>query len=287
MTSKLASVRVLAFEGGGMLGMSYLRPLELLEDAGVLDRVRVFAGGSVGAIVAASLALRPEVEPLRKLLLETDFEEVLNSGGNWWRLIRRGGSHSLDRPRAWLIRHFESLRVEPETPLSAIPVLTGSELRVSITDETDETDIVLGRDSDMPLIDAVLASMAVPVHFLPLELAGGRMLSDGGLAANLPLTGIECEPEELLAFRLGSGSKPVKGKGLIARARRLVNVARSAANRGHIPSRYWDAGRIVTIDCGDFEFDDWSIAKRKGDREALLSAGERDFRNWLSSSGGG
>jgi predicted acylesterase/phospholipase RssA len=282
---KLDSVRVLAFEGGGMLGLSYLRPIEMLEDAGVLERCHTFAGGSVGAIVAASLAVCPEVDPLERLLLDTDFEEVLDGGNSWWRLIRQGGGRTLDRPAAWLRKHFGKL-CDPDMPLSAVPQVFGRELRVSVTDETREEDLVLGADSSITLIDAVLASMAVPVHFLPLEMDDGRQFSDGGLAANLPLTGITCPPEELLAFRLESsrGSNPVRGSGLLARAKRLVRVARRAANRGHIPSRYWDAGRIVTIDCGELEFDDWSIARRQRDRARLLLAGEQALDRWLAAA---
>lgn len=284
MNRKLEPVRALAFEGGGMLGLAYLRPVEILDDHGVLHRLEVLAGGSVGAIVAASLAVCPSVVPLERLLLDTDFEDVLDGGNSWWRLIREGGGRTLDRPRSWLRRHFESIGADPDMPLSEIPKRYGRELRVSITDETAETDLVVGAESNMPLLTAVLASMAVPIHFLPLVLGDGRQFSDGGLAANLPLTGISCPPEALLAFRLDSGTaKPVRGRGIIARARRLVRVARSAANRGHIPSRYWDAGRIVTIDCGDLEFDDWSIASRPRDRERLLIAGVHAFEAWLSA----
>lgn len=290
MIGRLDPVRVLAFEGGGILGIAYLRPVEMLEDAGVLGRVHTVAGGSVGAIVAASLAISPHSAPLERLLLDSDLKRILGSGTNLWSVIRHGGSHTLDRARSWLSGHLSSIGADPSVPLSEIPNRYGRELRVSVTDETNETELVLGRESEMPLIEAVVASMAVPVHFLPLELPGGRHLSDGGLAANLPLTGIDCDPLELLAFRLASrdeinGSNRVKGKGIIARARRLVRIARASANRGHIPRRYWDAGRIVTIDCGDLAFDDWGVARRVRDRALLLQAGEDAFRSWINPDG--
>ncbi len=57
---------------------------------------------------------------------------------------------------------------------------------------------------DVALVDALVASCALPVYFPPLML-GGRRLGDGGLRGVLPLEAVDGSAERVIAVDVGPG----------------------------------------------------------------------------------
>lgn len=103
-------------------------------------------------------------------------------GDLWW----EAGAVGTGRLRAWI---DETIRVKLGLP-AGTPVLFRDlpiDLRVVATDLTRNGMQIFGRDTtpDIPVADAVTASMAYPIFFKPVEI-GGAVYVDGGLASNGP-----------------------------------------------------------------------------------------------------
>ena len=67
----------LAFEGGGVKGISYAGAIRALEDAGVLQNIKGVAGSSAGAIAAALVGCGLTGKEVEDELRNQDFEALL------------------------------------------------------------------------------------------------------------------------------------------------------------------------------------------------------------------
>jgi NTE family protein len=165
--------------GGASLGAIQVGMLRALYERGVVPDVIV--GTSAGALNGAFIASRPQTVATADALADV------------WCGLRRGqvfplnpltgllgflGARSHLVPESGLRRlitgHIECERLE-ELPIPlhvvAADVLTGEELRVS----------------HGPVLDAVLASSAIPAVLPPVSWEG-RVLMDGGVANNTPIS---------------------------------------------------------------------------------------------------
>jgi NTE family protein len=174
-TTKTAFV----LSGGASLGAIQVGMLQALYERGITADLLI--GTSAGALNGEFLASRPQT-------VDTALEL-----GRVWRGLSRGqifplsaltGALGFLGMRAHLVpdsglrslvsRHAVVERLEETTvPLHVIAtdVLTGEEVRLS----------------QGPLLEAVMASSAIPGVLPPVEI-GGRLMMDGGVANNVPLS---------------------------------------------------------------------------------------------------
>jgi len=165
--------------GGASLGAIQVGMLRALYERGIAPDVIV--GTSAGALNGAFVASRPQIP------------ETADALGAIWRELRRGQVFPINLITGLLgflgardhlvpdssLRRLISRHVERRElgampiPLHvvAVDVVTGEELRLS----------------DGPVLDAVLASAAVP-GVLPPVAWGDRTLMDGGVANNTPIS---------------------------------------------------------------------------------------------------
>jgi NTE family protein len=166
------------FAGGGSLGAVEVGMLEALVEHGA--RADLVVGASVGAINAAYFAGRPDAEGVAQL-------------ATIWRRLR-GGDVFPVQPLHGLLG-FVGLRkslLDPR-PLRALlsrelPYRRLEQARVPChvvaTDVLDGSEVVL---SSGPVVEALLASAAIPGVFPPREV-DGRHLIDGGISSNTPIS---------------------------------------------------------------------------------------------------
>lgn len=167
------------FAGGAALGAIQVGMLHALYERGIMADLLV--GTSVGALNAAYVASRPQnVTTARELgaiwcgLRRKDVFPLrlaaLLSG-----LAGRGDHMVSDRGlRRLAARHLEITRLEEaDVPLHLIAhdLLTGTEVRLS----------------EGPTVEAILATTAIP-GLLPPVCLGDRLLTDGGVSNNTPVS---------------------------------------------------------------------------------------------------
>lgn len=175
------------FGGGGARSAAQVGALRALEEAGL--RPGRFVGTSMGGVIAAGAAAG-----LGAAELARRFESV--------------EARDVARPRAlapvaglWLP---SLLRPEPmrQTLTRLVPQRRFGELASPLTLTAVDLDtrelVLLGEGGlDVPLLDALCATTALPVYYPPVELAGRRLV-DGGLRAVLPLDAAARFPADLV-----------------------------------------------------------------------------------------
>jgi NTE family protein len=163
--------------GGGVLGAAEVGMLQALFDHGV--RPDLIVGTSVGAINGALVAADPTsgaVGRLRGVWEELASRRVFSGS-----LLTRVGT--LVRTRTHLHPH-EPLR---DLLLAHLPVRTFAELRIPFQCVAASIERAAERwFTDGALVDAVLASCAVPGLLPAVELDGEHYL-DGGLVHSIPV----------------------------------------------------------------------------------------------------
>jgi NTE family protein len=201
-TSRRAPGTPTAFvlSGGGNQGVAQVGMLRALLELDI--RPDVIVGTSAGALNGAALAHDPSpdgVEHLASVWRNLRGEDIFPGGrlARAWHAMSSGhhlcantGIGSLiDRCVPGL--HFVDLRVP---------------LRVIATDYCTGEEVVFGAG---PLRDALLASTALPGVFPPVS-HGGRLLIDGGVVDNVPISHALATPAKRIFVLNVSGSEGVR-----------------------------------------------------------------------------
>jgi predicted acylesterase/phospholipase RssA len=194
--------------GGGARAFAHLGVLHELTEAGVVvDRV---AGASVGSIVAALWATGRTPQEVEDVV----YAEMVRGRPFSDYTLPIASVAKGRRVEKALRRHFGDLTIE-ELP---------RRLLCATTDLQSRTTYDLRRG---PVVDAVLASVALPVLFPPRP-AGQRLLADGGILDNLPVRLLtERDEGPVLAVNIGmggNGAQRPSGPGAATAAPRPVRV---------------------------------------------------------------
>ena len=166
------------FSGGGSLGAVEVGMLRELVRSGL--RPDFVIGASAGAINASFFAGAPKGEgvvQLEKLWREIRRRDIMPLGVvSLFKVFFGRREHLIDNSglRRLLERCLGYRAIED----AAIP------LHVAASDRLSGDEVIL---SSGPVIDAVLASSAIPGVFPPVRIAG-RELVDGGVSSNTPVS---------------------------------------------------------------------------------------------------
>lgn len=175
----------LALSGGGARGAAHIGVLNVLQELDV--KIDVVTGTSAGGMVAAMLGASWTLEQMRHFFTETDFAAMVQ-------LDRSGGGLiSVSRFAETLRARFGDLRLEtlePRVALMAADVKVGQ-------------PVMLERG---PVVEAILATTAVPGLFPPVEW-GDHRLVDGGVIDNIPTqAAYQLGAEQVIAVDVNSRS---------------------------------------------------------------------------------
>lgn len=193
---KLKGVKYLTFKGGGAKGLGYIGSLIELEKHRLLSTFDGFSGTSAGAITALLCAMQVPLREMAQLMFDTDLSSWLD---HEWGVFR--DAHNLrvhygwcrsEVPRQWLESVVEKYTGSKTTNFTEL----AKQLVVCTYNTNTGTPIYFGiHDPLCPVVDAVLASMSIPVVWEPVEI-DGQLLVDGGLVDNFPM-GVWPEGEAL------------------------------------------------------------------------------------------
>lgn len=164
--------------GGGSLGAVQVGMLRALVEAGV--QADLVVGASVGAVNGAHFAGRPDaagIEALAMIWRRLRRRDVFPfSPLDGLRSLLPGRNHLVDPAR--LRRLIERHVAYRDFDEAALP------FHVVATDVLIGTEVVVSSGS---VVDAVMASAAIPGVFPPVRI-DGRHLADGGIANNTPIS---------------------------------------------------------------------------------------------------
>jgi len=276
---------VLVLSGGGMKAMAQVGVLRALEEAGLkpAEVVATSAGALVGALVASGLTYE-EIVPRVFGVGRHELAELAR-----WSVLARG----LSAPSVLKPQPVRSLlaRLLPRHSFAALRL----PLRITAVDADSGELVVFGAGgrTDCTVVEAVQASMALPVYLPPVEI-GGRRYVDGGLLDVLPLDVAASIPADLVvAVDVGpvAAAPPpgtLAGPALLAAHDRAMAVTMAAQRRRAVAEWRATARRapLVLVEpdvdpYGTFAFDrtaDFIEAGYRAGHEALASLGRAAVR---------
>lgn len=228
----------LVLGGGGARGLAHIGVLKALKEARV--PVDCVIGTSIGALVGATFAVGRTPEEIEEMVANHDWVDTLSGGVSRNKLAYRQKRNDLldlvkleigvnDRgellfPKSAMSTQKVALFLRQATMGSAQPDFDhlATPFRAIAADIEDGSMVVL-KEGD--LVMAMLASMAVPGLFRPVELKG-KQLVDGGIARNLPIDVARdtCADRVIV---VNVGNVPMRGPkidGIFSTADQLVRI---------------------------------------------------------------
>lgn len=186
----------LVLEGSGVMGIAYIGALEELESEGILQSITHFAGSSSGSILATLLAMRFTLNEISKMGIEIDFTHILSKSvvRMLWNLYWQFGLFSTDSIiRA--LRKIISARHDPDITFAQLLNDTGNFLIIVVSSLTDQRAFYINpiTHPDVKVIDAIRASISIPLFFIPCKHSfdddnrDSSLHVDGGVLDNYPL----------------------------------------------------------------------------------------------------
>ncbi len=259
--------------GGAAKGFAHVGAWKAIQEAGIA--VAGIIGTSTGAMMGAAIAGGRTLEEMEE-----------NS-----RSFRRRDVMRINRRAVWIngIRSPSMFRGDTLRQFirSQLPTEEWSELTIPLL--VNAVDLASGQmvwfghrsEMDVPLVDAVYASAALPVLFPPVEI-GGRMLVDGGALDMLPLgKAAEMGATRIIAIDVGAGlhadARAVVDGGLIAVHQRVFSIMAGHMRRESV--RNW-TGVPLTYVRPDFQDNDGFDF---GKRDLFIEEGYRATREALEA----
>jgi NTE family protein len=154
-----------ALGGGGARGLSHIGVLRVLEREGF--RIRAIAGTSMGGVIAAAYAAGHSPDVIVERISRMAMSSLLRSRPEGPSLIGLGRVEQFLREELGS-RTFADLRMP--LALTAVDITAGKELVLT----------------EGPLVEAVMATIAIPGIFPP-QLVGESRLVDGGMMDPVPV----------------------------------------------------------------------------------------------------
>jgi NTE family protein len=198
--------------GGGSKGAVEVGLYRALVELGI--RIDLVVGTSVGAINGAAIAAGISPDVLESL----------------WKGLRRRDLFALNRQLFWKLIWAESLydhRPMRRFLEQHLPMRTFEELSIPLI--VTGTDFETGQPvywREGNLLDAIMASVAMPGLFPP-QVVSGRQVVDGGITDNVPIDVAVAEGADTVIFMLCAccerPSRPVRG--LLPILRRALSIA--------------------------------------------------------------
>jgi NTE family protein len=246
--------------GGGARGAMQVGALRALFEAGLKPDLLV--GTSIGAINATGLALWG-VDLAGVEALEHAYQRVADSGLMDPRLIQfvlNAISRHPNLRGSQFAREF--LIAEGVTPEYRFGHFQKVRLALVSADLHTGEPIIYGWDPDQSVLEGVLASIAIPPWFAPIE-TDDRYIIDGGALSNLPIEpAVRLGATEIIALDLHDREATFDTKGMLdplltnlayAITRRQLGLEMELAAARHVSVHYVNLKSSPAVPLWDFK----------------------------------
>lgn len=204
----------LVFCGGGTRCLVFVQALVELEKRGNLKQVSEYWGTSAGAMIASLYSITKSSTKVKELMFQTDYLKFRDIDiSNIFGIQHSWGLDDGNSLVKEIERIFES--IEPGSKDIRFSDMAG--LNIVVSDLTIRETVVCNSHTfpNLRIIDAVRASMSLPIFFKPfIHKESGNIWVDGALRANFPwdlLPNDEARSESLgFTFEKATDSKSPK-----------------------------------------------------------------------------
>jgi len=273
----------LALSGGGAKGCAHVGVLEELERLQI--PVDYITGTSMGAIVGGLYASGMPLADLRRLMVETNWDDLLDDRTGYRDIALRRKEERMQYPIE-LNAGLKGTRVvippgvESGQKLSLLlkqlllPVAYERDFsRLPIPFKAVATDLATGKAVHLDrgrLADAIRASMSIPGVFTPVQW-NDHLLIDGGLADNLPADLVRSMGADIvIAVDIGQQNLDHRKLGSLLS---IIGQTLNFQTRNNVLAQLERADVVLTPDVqrfGTLEFESATSIIDAGRREALV-----------------
>ena len=186
--------KYLILSGGGVKVVSIIGAIKALSHKGLLTQLKEISGVSAGAWLAFMVSAGLSIQTLEALVLGFEFGNIRNL--NPEALMSFPETLGIDDGTN-LMKFLESIfrvaiKISPTVTFAEFNALNLSKIkfRCWATDlkECNTCEFSLEETPNVKIIDALRASMALPLYFTPvIHPITGNLLSDGGIQGSLPI----------------------------------------------------------------------------------------------------
>ena len=276
--------RHLVLSGGGIKVISIVGALRILEEKGLLKHVKVVSGVSAGAWLAFMIAAGLTMKFIEKLVVDLEFGIVRNLSPD--AIVGFPETFGLD-DGSNLKKFLESImkivmKIDPHITFLGLSKKIKFKCWATDLNTRSIREFSLDKTPNIRIIDALHASMAIPLYFTPvLDPETGHMLSDGGIQGSLPihhLTEEECE--ECLAIGFCRETPfPVEGEvpsDLMSFMGSIFSCLTHSRNESVINK--WEH-KIMRIPTDGVQ--SWNFEISRDERLSLVQGGKTSMTKWL------
>lgn len=185
----------MALSGGGLCGLSYLGCIRFLQMENLTAHLRHISGTSIGAFFACAIALDIPYQELETLLKEHSRDDALAFDTTQFvQLFTSMGIRDAEFLVSPLQKYIKKKFDMPTITFLELSKSTGKNLVVcaSCVEKGDPTYFCVDRTPHVRVLDAVKASMSLPILVKPVKI-GEYHYVDGGITDNHPVTCF-CDP---------------------------------------------------------------------------------------------
>lgn len=281
----------MAFEGGGVLGITYVPAISKLEEYGIIEGIKYYSGASIGGIFAAVMACGGDSKFLNEKFENFKPDSLLESPSglchwlSYFRLLSYFGIDSGSALEKWLNNIFEELTGSSDITFSEAYDLTQKICIVNGTNiNTLKTDYFsVGTTPDMKIVDALRITASYPGQFDPVKLLN-NVYVDGGMSDNYPVRVLDKYPGEFIGIKLISDSEKKNVRfpspdNAFSYAGRIITILHNNSMKHHVKESDWkNTIRIHTGDISPMEFD-----LTEEDKEFLINQAENAVDKYFFS----
>ncbi|PVD30056.1 hypothetical protein C0Q70_09317 [Pomacea canaliculata] len=186
----------LVFEGGGNKGLAYCGAVKYLEELGLMEQIKSFAGSSAGGMMAALLALGYKADEVEQFLSDRIDEIFIDHSCGYCsllpNLLRDFGWNPGKKIYNWFGDKVKSKTNNADLTFKELYHLNGKMLCIVVTNLSQMTTEYCHPKTtpDMPIRVAVRMSMAIPGMFSALRYdhyGQKDVYVDGGVLCNYPI----------------------------------------------------------------------------------------------------
>jgi NTE family protein len=282
--------RQIVLSGGGIRVCSTVGVLKALEERKILRHVKHIGGVSAGAWLAFMVASGLKISVIQTLIHEIDFSIIRNITPDAF--LGFPENYGID-DGSNLTKFLESvirvtLHIDPKITFEQFQALKNTKMifRCWATDLNDRKikEFSADKTPNFKIIDALRASMALPLYFTPVvDPVTGHLLSDGALLGNLPIHHLmEDELGQTVGITFCNEQPETKPDNiqldLFGFFGAIFNSLVQSRNED-VKRKY--SHRIIEIPVGSFA--SWNFEATYDERKYLYDTGYNTGIKWLSN----
>jgi len=276
----------ISLSGGGMRGLAHIGALEILQERGLLKAVKEYIGISAGSFCAFAVCIGCTLSELRTVSALLDFSLMQSlTPETAFKFLDTFGFDSGENLERLLTVLMKSKGFSPGLTFGELAAIKAPRLRVFATDLNTCMPVEFSavKSPDVRIIQALRASMSIPIYFTPVTGSNGHLLVDGGVITHVPFSLLPREERETtlnITFRHDHMMKKE-----VATLPDYLEQIYGSLHRYHYTEleRAWHH-RTVFIPCG--EFPSTYFQASTDEKIALMDSGRAGMEEFLDKSTG-